>query len=81
MRESGKELLKTFPLLSWTSFQEKIMPLRRTKSVSSYSPFTFEYQHNMHPEISKMVLVCTVKYLSLDRLKTGGKRKQTKAFV
>lgn len=47
----------------------------------SYSPFTLKTIHNLHHVLSKFVNACTVTYLSSDRFRTGGYRREEKCLM
>lgn len=52
---------------------EKLIETIRVEEVSAYSLYRLQLLHNLYPETSKLVKECSVRYLSPDRLRTGGR--------
>lgn len=62
-------------------FIEELAISTRVGGVSMYLLYTFEPLHDLHLGISKLVKVCTVKYLSSDNLVAGRQVKGEKSFL
>lgn len=79
--EFGQELLRKNPLSTWPSFLKTFMESDRVQKPCIYSVFTFEPLHNLPFRIPKLLKVCTVRYLSSNRLTTGVVQKIGRSFL
>lgn len=73
-------LMKTYPLLQWSSFLKKSKIVLRVDSASMCSLFTLEPPHNLHLGTRKLARERIVKYLSLNLLVAGGSVQRRKPF-
>lgn len=69
-------MLKSNSLSTWPYFLETLLGSSRVQGVCSYSVFTFDPLYSLHLGKSKLVKECAVSYLSSDRHRTGGGRRE-----
>lgn len=63
------------------AFLETLIPSHRIKGTGSYSFLTIELLHNLHHKIAKVVMKCTLSYLSSNNRWADEGRNRTKGFV